>query len=521
MESSPIVGAGGGVEERKERKEGLRVVEHALPLLEEPPTMLEWLGWYVYGVCSHFVLSFLLPILFPLMVAQRATRHTELLQQPPAATIDGGACTHKDWAMYQMVVERSITVSSSKFSPLHWTAMSWFAGVVLAAPMLPYIARQLDRGQQPVIIATSTVVGLFCCLLTGFFKTTWLFPFYIIAVTLAVAMASAAHTRQFGLILHGLANTKTHRRAVVSSRHSMHATAAANLGTAVIAAFTYQMLRRADHLTGLWVVSIFAGLMWSVGITNAATNRPEPQELSRCSMSGYCPRLIGGLVGVFLSSFSSTCLFTSTTLYVVGGLCIKPVLLLALWMVYFAFATFSLPLLHPVQLLIRADAASMNLLGFILSAFSAGFGFYFKDEHWKWTHILLVTLVQSTAVGILHAFGKVMVLDQSPVGKESALSTLYEWVKVTGALAGFAVVAVNPEDIKATYGISFLAVFVGIVVLIFGNSANLRGDYVEEKTDEASMMAGLDKPGEGRDCIVSSPKMVEEEKAERFHFQLH
>ncbi|KAJ6810119.1 uncharacterized protein M6B38_157030 [Iris pallida] len=519
-----IVGVGGGGGGGGGGGEGGRKsLRLQLAMLEEPPTRLELFGWYVYGMCSYFVQCFLLPILFPLIVAQRATRHSELLQHQPAATFAGVACSHKDWTLYQMVVERSIAVGSSSLSPLHWTAISWFIGIVLAAPMLPYLARQLDRGHQQLILATSTVAGAFCCLLTGFFKTTWVFPFYIIAVTIAITMASAAHTRQFGLILQGLAAAKTHQRFLVSSRLSMYVTAAGNLGTAIIAAFTYQMLRRADHLTSLWVVSIFAGLKWSLGIANTFTNRPESQQLSSPRLiSDYCPQVIGGLIGVFLSSFSSTCLFTATTLYVVGGLCIKPVLVLTLWFIYFAFAAVSLPLLHPVQLLIRADAAKMNLLGFMLSAFSAGCGFYFKDQHWKWSHIFLVTLMQSTSVGILHAFGRVMILDRSPIGKEAVLSTLFEWVKISGAFAGFAVVAVFPRNIKATYGVSFLAVFVGIIVLIFGNSAGYLGRDSSERRGEARIdgapMIGLDK--EGRDCVGSGQKM-DSEKAERNRLDLH
>ena len=39
---------------------------------EEPPAMVELVGWYLYGFCSYFITHLLLPVLFPAIVTQVA-----------------------------------------------------------------------------------------------------------------------------------------------------------------------------------------------------------------------------------------------------------------------------------------------------------------------------------------------------------------------------------------------------------------------------------------------------------------
>lgn len=161
---------------------------------------------------------------------------------------------------------------------------------------------------------------------------------------------------------------------------------------------------------------------------------------------------------------------------------------------------FSLPMLHPVQLIIRADAVSMQLLGFFMSAFTSGLGFYYKDDNWKRVHMILVVLLQSTAVGVLHAFGRVLLLDCSPAGKEGAFSVWFAWVRVAGACAGLAVGSAAPGNVGKAFGVAFLAIFMGVVVLIFGNVSNLGGlvaaGHVKEEEREGSI-CGLHRVGEG------------------------
>jgi hypothetical protein len=46
--------------------------------------------------------------------------------------------------------------------------------------------------------------GSFFCLLTGFFKTVWVFFFYIIFIAGSIIVGEAVHTRNLGLISHPL-----------------------------------------------------------------------------------------------------------------------------------------------------------------------------------------------------------------------------------------------------------------------------------------------------------------------------
>jgi hypothetical protein len=39
---------------------------------EEPPAMVELVGWYLYGFCSYFITHLLLPVLFPAIITQVA-----------------------------------------------------------------------------------------------------------------------------------------------------------------------------------------------------------------------------------------------------------------------------------------------------------------------------------------------------------------------------------------------------------------------------------------------------------------
>lgn len=45
--------------------------EHAK--VEDPPTMAELIGWYLYGLSTYFIQTVLVPVLFPLIVAQVAS----------------------------------------------------------------------------------------------------------------------------------------------------------------------------------------------------------------------------------------------------------------------------------------------------------------------------------------------------------------------------------------------------------------------------------------------------------------
>ncbi|KAG2603794.1 uncharacterized protein LOC120669519 [Panicum virgatum] len=492
---------------------------------EEPPAMVELVGWYLYGFCSYFITHLLLPVLFPAIVTQVAFPSSDFTPDPKY-TLKGATCSIHEMSMYQRLTRHSIAIDGSRLSPLGWSGLSWAIGILIVAPILTQTAHHLDRGQyQSLILIAATSFGSFFCLLTGFFKTVWVFLFYILFIAGSIIVAEAVHTRNLGLMIRGLAahDSGKHlvlRRRAAASQLSLYCTAIGGIGAALMAAFMYHMLRRTDQLTGLWVVSIFSGLIWFIGICHGLfTNRPsssspstafEPNFFTKLSYSMTLlryPQAIGSLVAVFLSSFATMCIFTSGTLFAIGGVCIKPVLVLVLWILYFLFPLISLPLLHPLQIIIRADAVRMQLLGFIICLFVSGAGFYFKSRRWRAAHIIVIALVQSTANGILYAFGRILLLDASPPGKEGAFAVWYAFVRCIGAMIGFAAASAGPGRAGGSFAAAFLGSFLGIIVLIFGNVSNIgalkAAGHLKGMDDEKRMGGlGMEK-GEGMGSAVA------------------
>lgn len=65
---------------------------------EDPPSPLELAGWYIYGFCSYFVMTVLLPVLLPLLVTQVAFPPTDL---SPSAVLSlrGRSCSQREMAL--------------------------------------------------------------------------------------------------------------------------------------------------------------------------------------------------------------------------------------------------------------------------------------------------------------------------------------------------------------------------------------------------------------------------------------
>lgn len=193
---------------------------------------------------------------------------------------------------------------------------------------------------------------------------------------------------------------------------SLYSTAAGCLGAAIMAAFTYHMLSTSDHFTALWVVSIFSGLKWGLGMIHIfSTNRAASGFVDSESESDSVPithvmsifrytHAALSLAGVFLSSFTSMCIFGGGLLYAMGYLCIKTEGILFMWLLYFLVPLLSLPLVHPLQQFMRLDAEKMQLLGFLLTTLTSGFGFYYRGNTWSTQHLLLFAAIQGTATGI-------------------------------------------------------------------------------------------------------------------------
>lgn len=384
----------------------------------------------------------------------------------------------------------SIKVRSSSFSPLEFTSISWAAGLILAAPILGAISGCLDDGNnQQLIAAAATAVGAVFCLPVGFFKTTWVFPVYIAAIVAASTVAVACHTRHLGLMVQAFVGSTIRKskfpdRRALAGWLTLYATAAGCFGSAIIATFTYHMLGHTERFLSLWVVSIFSGLIISAGtIHSLAANIPAantaspPSSIPKSHFTSIFryPHAAGSLAAVFFASFATMCIFTGGVLHLVGQLCLKPVNILYLWLTYFIFPLISLPLVQPLQQLIRADAVKMQLLGFLLSAFTSAIGFYYRKNNWQNQHVLVLAAVQSMATGLLHAFGRVLLLDCSPAGKEGAFSLWFSWVRAIGTLTGFAVASVGHGNIDRSFEVAFWSTIVGVLVLTFGNISNLGG----------------------------------------------
>ncbi|KAG4940960.1 hypothetical protein JHK87_044831 [Glycine soja] len=460
----------------------------------DEPSRFEVWGWYLYEFCSYFVQTVLIPVVLPLMISQ--------LQNLPMDPVrvwfkshQGRACAAKEINLYSTLTNRTITISGSTFSSLEWTSIAWGGGLTLAAPILAFISFHINGHFQTLITAIATGVGVFFCLPVGLFKTTKIFIPYIAAIVAAITVASATHTHHLGLMARAcLGPGQTLKKLTlfstkqgVSSWLSLYATVAGCLGAAIVSSFTYHMLRDpkdSEHqFISLWIVSIFCGLVWLVGALHAFTaeNRTSssvPNVLSSrfnlFSVFKY-PYAIGGLVAILLSSFATMSIFTGGVLYIVGQLCIKPVHLLYFWLTYFLFPLASLPLLQPLQHLIKANAVKMKILGFFLLLISSGFGFYFWNNHWKWGHLLVFGAIQGTASGLVHTFGRVLVLDSAPSGEEGAFSVWYSWLRGVGLCGGFTVGSVVPGKVKTSFGAAFCSAIVGIVVLLFGKENDFGG----------------------------------------------
>ncbi|CAN1174921.1 hypothetical protein LINPERPRIM_LOCUS10215 [Linum perenne] len=476
-------------------------------VMEKPSTVEVWI-WYLYELCSYFIHSSLLPIVFPLMISQ--------INGLPAEP-DGGwitsrrnvTCRPDEIKLYEALVYKSIDFGPNKISALEWTSFSWGLGLGLSGPILWFISASLDYGSfQTLIAGTAIATGFFFCLPTGFFNVTWIFPPFIIAIVAASTIAAVTHTRQHALMVRGFAGPNLNKprfalRRWISGWLSLYAAAAGGLGSAVMTAFTFYMLRKSEKVLSLWIVTIFSGLKWATGISHvffikAGSGGDKPTNTAHAISILAFPHAIGTLILAFLSAFTTMCIFASSFLYFAGFLCLQPATILYSWLVYFLFPLISLPAIHVFQYLIRADSAKMHMLGFILALMTSGFGFYFRVRIWQKGVVLAFAAVQGTSAGLLHAFQRVLLTDCSPPGKEGVFAAWFEWCRAAGAFAGFTVAAALPGDISTSLAVTFLTSVAGMVVLVYGHISDSGG-----ATAAGHFGGGEDSSGRYPDADVS------------------
>ncbi|XVF52092.1 hypothetical protein PTKIN_Ptkin04bG0237200 [Pterospermum kingtungense] len=468
------------------KMERARETHRTYSRLEHKPTRQEIWAWYAYELCSYFVHTALIPMIFSLIISHMHNSPPETLLGVTKNS-RGLTCKKSEMQLYEKLTHRSISIGNSKVSPLEWTSISWAIGLILAGPVLRFVSTKLDHGlNQQAIAGAATGIGSLFCLPFGFFKAKWVFPLYIAPIVVAITVATASHTRHHGLMVRGFTGPTLQRhqfpiRRGVSSWLSLYGTAAGSLGSAVIAAFVYYMLRIPDTYTGLWVVSIFSGLLWLAGMVHVINLRPGATITSPVPKDHFFSVFkyhhgLGSLVVVGLSSFTSMCIFTGGLLYLVGELCLKPVFLLYFWLIYFIWPSVSLPLLQPIQLVLKANSVKMHMLGLILSLITSATGFQFRKDNWHKNHIFLFAALQSTSTGLVHAFGRVLSMDCSPAGKEGAFAVWFSWAKMAGTCLGFAVASgAAAGNVGTSFGTAFCTAAAAMVIAIYGNISDVGG----------------------------------------------
>ncbi|KAJ8754357.1 hypothetical protein K2173_002808 [Erythroxylum novogranatense] len=472
-------------------------------VVDNPSRPEIWI-WFFYEFCSYFIHTVLLPVLFPLHISP-----IKRLAKQTARYGRGLMCTTSEIQLYEALTQRSIPVGKSKFSPLEWTSFSWAIGLFLAAIVIASLSTHFDHGQKHAVISGAAIaIGTFFCLPTGFFNVTWIFPPYIAAIVTAYIITTAGHTRHLGVMVRGftgptIQKNQFHFRRRISNWLSLHATAAGSFGSAIISAFVYHMLEKNEKFLSFWVVSIFSGIIWILGIPHIFFFKPGPTTLFPVSPVAHFlsifnfPHAYANLLVAFLASFTAMNIFTTVVLYLIGQLCLKPVFVLFLWLTYFIFPLVAMPLVQPLQLLIKSNGVKMYLLGFYLSTLTSGFAFYFRGKIWERHHIMTFAGLQSTSVGLLYAFGRVVLLDCTPHGKEGVFSAWLSWIRSFGTCAGFTVAAAMPKNTGTCLAISFWSAVAGGLFLIYSNISDTGGarrawNLIEEGDEFGSPVQGLD-----------------------------
>ncbi|PWZ08551.1 Protein WVD2-like 4 [Zea mays] len=65
---------------------------------EEPPVVVDLVGWYIYGFCSYFITHLLLPVLFPAIITQVAFPNSDFTPDPKY-TLKGVTCSVHEMSM--------------------------------------------------------------------------------------------------------------------------------------------------------------------------------------------------------------------------------------------------------------------------------------------------------------------------------------------------------------------------------------------------------------------------------------
>ena len=157
--------------------------------------------------------------------------------------------------------------------------------------------------------------------------------------------------------------------------------------------------------------------------------------------------------------------------------------------------------MQPIQHVIKVNAMKMHLFGFLSSLLTSGLmGFSHKNNTWQRQNVLGLAVLQGTSAGLSHAFGRVLIIDCSPQGKEGVFSSWFSWGRALGSCIGFAVASTIPGNVRTSFGVAFCTAISGAILLIYGNISDFGGAMAarlvsEEYGQEGSPVAGLDTAG--------------------------
>eukprot|EP01018_Ginkgo_biloba_P028648 Gb_34633 [translate_table: standard] len=509
--------------------------------LEDQPTRTEIISWHIYGLCSHFVQAVLIPLLFPLLLSHTVHLSADFHKDRTAIKFpkprNHTTCSQPTLEQYERLVQSTLSFGDVSVSPVLWVSTAWAITMALMALILPSVSPLIDYGKaQKIVLAISAGVGALACLPTGLFRNVWPVTGFLLVAIVGSSISSMVHNRHLALMIRG-ASTPMHRNAVLSShkhfakrqtvgnRMSLHGTALGGVGAAAVAAFAYKTLNYNNKRLGIWIACIFGGIKWAIGIGQAfawlfVRNGPEYPDEKFSILQGWTnaftirkfPHAITSLATLFVASSTSSCIFVASLLHALGALCFKPEYILWMWLAYFVAPVVCLPVMHPVHWFLKVDGRQMQTLGFVVTAAVSAIGYLLHNRLWAPLWTIVGAAVQGLSVGMLNSYCRTLFLDFTPPGKEGAFLAWFTLVKGAGLCAGFGVASWRPDIIRISFGSSFCAACVGILLLLFGNVGNYRGvvlaGHVKEspsksKTKPASP-EGSSSPVQGLDLRPDS-----------------
>ncbi|GLJ38963.1 hypothetical protein SUGI_0794330 [Cryptomeria japonica] len=413
--------------------------------LEEAPTKVELVSWSIYGLCSQFAQTFLIPVLFPLLLGQTVKPSANYMKEWDE-TFPNTSCSNATIKQYERLVHSSIPIGPLKISPLLLTGCVWAITTAILAPILPSLSPFLDYGnKQPIFLLLSSAIGIIACLPPGVFTDTSAMAVFLALAITGGSLSSMAYNRHLALIIRATAAAAPVRQRNSSIIYmqdrfrirqnaggliSSMGTAAESVGAAIIATFTYKMLgfQSAVRLA-VWITCIFCGILWAVGAAQALLLQPVrsgPDFPGGKFNGGHgwidafsfrkFPNAVTSAVLVFLASFAGSCAFASGILHALGHRCFESKYILFMWLAYFLVPALTGVVTGLSPKILIVNGRQMQVIGFLLVAGVSALGFIQNSWRPWWT--IVGAGVLGMGVGILNSYGRTLFFDFTLPSKE-------------------------------------------------------------------------------------------------------